>query len=172
MPPKPNADTYCQACKKKFSNAATFNNHLKSAKHVANEKKLKTVTKTKEATNETTKEDINKTKEEIIKQVISPIQKIENLKNSTDLWDNVLALLSCIEIGDIVRGQPIYKKLCTENYRDVQLICNLFQSHYELGSQNELQDEFRYLELLSRHYKELEEPVLIYTKESIELMRH
>ncbi|KAG1124236.1 hypothetical protein G6F42_009806 [Rhizopus arrhizus] len=34
-------DTYCKACKKKFSNEPTFTNHLKSAKHIANEKKLK-----------------------------------------------------------------------------------------------------------------------------------
>lgn len=36
---KPEFDTYCKACKKKFSNEPTFINHLKSAKHIANEKK-------------------------------------------------------------------------------------------------------------------------------------
>ncbi|CAO3617851.1 unnamed protein product [Mucor fragilis] len=38
---EPALDTYCKACKKKFSNEPTFTNHLKSAKHIANEKKLK-----------------------------------------------------------------------------------------------------------------------------------
>ncbi|KAG2218369.1 hypothetical protein INT45_012511 [Circinella minor] len=32
---------YCTPCKKKFSNEATFQGHLKSAKHIANEKKNK-----------------------------------------------------------------------------------------------------------------------------------
>lgn len=32
-------DLYCKPCKKKFSNEPTFANHLKSAKHIANEKK-------------------------------------------------------------------------------------------------------------------------------------
>ncbi|KAI9496952.1 hypothetical protein BDB00DRAFT_806155 [Zychaea mexicana] len=32
---------YCTACKRKFSNEATFQGHLKSAKHIANEKKSK-----------------------------------------------------------------------------------------------------------------------------------
>jgi ribosomal protein L44E len=36
----PEIDTYCKACKKKFNNAITYTNHLKSAKHIANEKKL------------------------------------------------------------------------------------------------------------------------------------
>lgn len=35
---KPDADTYCKACKKKFNNEITYKNHLKSAKHIANEK--------------------------------------------------------------------------------------------------------------------------------------
>lgn len=35
---KPEADTYCKACKKKFNNEITYKNHLKSAKHIANEK--------------------------------------------------------------------------------------------------------------------------------------
>ncbi|KAI7908024.1 uncharacterized protein BX663DRAFT_492745 [Cokeromyces recurvatus] len=34
-------DTYCRACKKKFTNKLTYVNHLKSAKHIANEKKMK-----------------------------------------------------------------------------------------------------------------------------------
>ncbi|KAI8644394.1 hypothetical protein BD408DRAFT_123874 [Parasitella parasitica] len=33
-------DTYCKACKKRFSNEPTFTNHLKSAKHIANQRKL------------------------------------------------------------------------------------------------------------------------------------
>lgn len=37
---KPEVDLYCKACKKKFSNEPTFTNHLKSAKHIANEKKM------------------------------------------------------------------------------------------------------------------------------------
>jgi hypothetical protein len=38
----PNASKlYCAACKKKFSNDATFNAHLKSAKHIQNEKSAK-----------------------------------------------------------------------------------------------------------------------------------
>ena len=37
---KPTVDTYCKACKKKFANEPTFTNHLASAKHIANEKKL------------------------------------------------------------------------------------------------------------------------------------
>ncbi|KAI9246729.1 hypothetical protein BDA99DRAFT_526801 [Phascolomyces articulosus] len=36
-----NNNLYCTACKKKFSNVATFQGHLKSAKHIANEKKNK-----------------------------------------------------------------------------------------------------------------------------------
>ncbi|KAI7863991.1 hypothetical protein BDF14DRAFT_1280804 [Spinellus fusiger] len=32
-------DLYCRPCKKKFTNKATWENHLKSAKHIANEKK-------------------------------------------------------------------------------------------------------------------------------------
>ncbi|KAI8063619.1 hypothetical protein BC940DRAFT_307177 [Gongronella butleri] len=32
-------DLYCRACKKKFNNAATMQNHVKSAKHIANAKK-------------------------------------------------------------------------------------------------------------------------------------
>lgn len=39
--PSTQDDTYCKACKKKFNNAATFKNHLNSAKHIANEKKFK-----------------------------------------------------------------------------------------------------------------------------------
>ncbi|CEP09573.1 hypothetical protein [Parasitella parasitica] len=39
-------DTYCKACKKKFSNQPTFTNHLKSTKHIANEKKLNPARKT------------------------------------------------------------------------------------------------------------------------------
>ncbi|KAF1805175.1 C2H2-type zinc finger transcription factor [Mucor lusitanicus] len=42
---EPALDTYCKACKKKFSNEPTFVNHLKSAKHIANEKKLKPASK-------------------------------------------------------------------------------------------------------------------------------
>ncbi|KAL9543286.1 hypothetical protein MBANPS3_008184 [Mucor bainieri] len=42
---EPALDTYCKACKKKFSNEPTFTNHLKSAKHIANEKKLKSASK-------------------------------------------------------------------------------------------------------------------------------
>ncbi|KAI9033662.1 hypothetical protein CLU79DRAFT_724809 [Phycomyces nitens] len=34
-------DLYCKACKKKFSNQATWQNHIKSSKHIANEKKNK-----------------------------------------------------------------------------------------------------------------------------------
>ncbi|KAI7851264.1 hypothetical protein BDC45DRAFT_223567 [Circinella umbellata] len=37
-----NNNLYCTPCKKKFSNEATFQGHLKSAKHIANEKKTKT----------------------------------------------------------------------------------------------------------------------------------
>ncbi|KAI8975618.1 hypothetical protein BDF20DRAFT_1002073 [Mycotypha africana] len=37
----PKNGNYCKACKKKFSNQATFDNHLKSAKHIANDKKMK-----------------------------------------------------------------------------------------------------------------------------------
>lgn len=36
---RPEDDLYCKPCKKKFSNEPTFANHLKSAKHIANEKK-------------------------------------------------------------------------------------------------------------------------------------
>ncbi|KAI7864095.1 uncharacterized protein EV154DRAFT_534264 [Mucor mucedo] len=36
---KPEVDLYCKPCKKKFSNEPTFANHLKSAKHIANETK-------------------------------------------------------------------------------------------------------------------------------------
>jgi hypothetical protein len=44
---KPEAvDTYCKACKKKFSNEPTYTNHLKSAKHIVNEKKAVQPTKT------------------------------------------------------------------------------------------------------------------------------
>ncbi|KAL0086016.1 C2H2-type zinc finger transcription factor [Phycomyces blakesleeanus] len=32
-------DLYCKPCKKKFSNEATWQNHIKSAKHIANQKK-------------------------------------------------------------------------------------------------------------------------------------
>lgn len=45
---KPESDTYCKSCKKKFNNEVTFKNHLKSAKHIAAEKNAqpkKTVTK-------------------------------------------------------------------------------------------------------------------------------
>lgn len=35
------ANLYCAACKKKFTNEATWQNHIKSAKHLANEKKKK-----------------------------------------------------------------------------------------------------------------------------------
>ncbi|ORZ02981.1 hypothetical protein BCR43DRAFT_510102 [Syncephalastrum racemosum] len=38
---------YCAACKKKFTNEATWQNHIKSAKHLANEKKRKANDKTK-----------------------------------------------------------------------------------------------------------------------------
>ncbi|KAI8387342.1 hypothetical protein BD560DRAFT_114925 [Blakeslea trispora] len=34
------SDGYCKACKKKFNNEATYQNHLKSAKHIANQKKM------------------------------------------------------------------------------------------------------------------------------------
>lgn len=43
---KPSDPTYCKACKKKFSNEPTFQNHLKSAKHIANEKKFGKTDKT------------------------------------------------------------------------------------------------------------------------------
>ncbi|KAI8140647.1 hypothetical protein BJV82DRAFT_213371 [Fennellomyces sp. T-0311] len=36
---QPSSNLYCVACKKKFSNEATWQGHLKSAKHIANEKK-------------------------------------------------------------------------------------------------------------------------------------
>ncbi|OBZ90485.1 hypothetical protein A0J61_01465 [Choanephora cucurbitarum] len=41
---QPEKDGYCKACKKKFNNETTYQNHLKSAKHIANQKK--TVQKT------------------------------------------------------------------------------------------------------------------------------
>lgn len=34
----PTSNLYCTACKKKFNNEATWQNHLKSAKHIANAK--------------------------------------------------------------------------------------------------------------------------------------
>lgn len=34
----PASNLYCAACKKKFNNEATWQNHLKSAKHIANAK--------------------------------------------------------------------------------------------------------------------------------------
>jgi hypothetical protein len=42
---EPAFDTYCKACKKKFNNEPTFTNHLKSAKHISNEKKVKPIPK-------------------------------------------------------------------------------------------------------------------------------
>lgn len=44
---KPEDDLYCKPCKKKFSNEPTFANHLKSAKHIANEKKAQPAKATK-----------------------------------------------------------------------------------------------------------------------------
>ncbi|KAI8988818.1 hypothetical protein BDB01DRAFT_570237 [Pilobolus umbonatus] len=42
-------DNYCKVCKKKFNNIITFNQHLKSGKHLANEKKNKPSPQLKEA---------------------------------------------------------------------------------------------------------------------------
>ncbi|KAI9254019.1 hypothetical protein BY458DRAFT_333963 [Sporodiniella umbellata] len=76
-------DLYCLACKKKFSNAPSFDNHLKSAKHKANEKKQGI----KKATVKTC----------LTRNPQDPFERIEQLKKSERVEDRLEALICCLE---------------------------------------------------------------------------
>ncbi|RCH85847.1 hypothetical protein CU097_006491 [Rhizopus azygosporus] len=145
--PSTQDDTYCKACKKKFNNAATFKNHLNSAKHIANEKKFKSKP-------QQPKQQVKQT----------PIQEIEGLLQSPDLWSLFRALILCIEIDDIVRGRPIYSTLLNHrNYLDVRLLCDLYEERLWLKEQPYLKDDLAFIQLaLSTDYKD--EPILMYAQ--------
>ncbi|KAG1373652.1 hypothetical protein G6F60_002235 [Rhizopus arrhizus] len=160
MPPQAVSDNYCKACKKKFNNAATFKNHLKSSKHVANEKKLNSVKPAKESLARPDEEQESRV-EKKVERGTEMVLEIEKLKSSGSRRNNALALLMCLEMGDLVRGQTCYAALCEQDdHVDVQILCGLYEAHVELNARDDLKESVDHLELMLSQGIEMERVLL------------
>ncbi|KAG1049415.1 hypothetical protein G6F43_008259 [Rhizopus delemar] len=160
MPPQAVSDNYCKACKKKFNNAATFKNHLNSSKHVANEKKFNAVKPAKESLAKP-KEGEESRLEKKSDRRTEMVLEIENLKRSGSLRHNALALLMCLEMDDLVRGQPCYAALCEqEDHVDVQILCCLYEAHVQLNATDDVKERLDHLELMLNQGMEVERLLL------------
>ncbi|KAL1928213.1 hypothetical protein VTP01DRAFT_3129 [Rhizomucor pusillus] len=77
---------YCTACKKKFSNEATWQNHLKSSKHIANEKKKGKQPSSKAPSAEPKSDVADPRIDEITKQLDKVLQSPSSEQKHQELW--------------------------------------------------------------------------------------
>ncbi|KAI9306133.1 hypothetical protein BJ944DRAFT_248473 [Cunninghamella echinulata] len=101
-----NNDLYCKACKKKFNNEATMQNHLKSAKHVAAVKKASGGAGGKKSTKQPVVKDENQKNEIKNPATAEALQKLEAISK----LNHASAVVSYMDLSKefYLQKHPLY----------------------------------------------------------------